>query len=126
MTRSNVLAATVLLLGSLALAPAAAEEPVESGKQLYQRYCASCHGLDGRGGTEIGKLFLSPPPDLTRIAARSGGWMPDVIIREIVDGRFVAHGGRQMPVWGEILTTSQITLITEHLFSIQDHATSAP
>jgi hypothetical protein len=52
--------------------------------------------------------------------------MPDVIIREIVDGRFVAHGGRQMPVWGEILTTSQITLITEHLFSIQDHATSAP
>ncbi|HXK23604.1 MAG TPA: c-type cytochrome [Myxococcota bacterium] len=124
MTRANVLATTVLLLSSVALAPVAAEERVESGKQLYQKYCASCHGMNGRGDTPIGKLFTAPPPDLTRIATRRGGWFPEVLVKEIVDGRFAAHGGREMPVWGEILTTSQITLVTEYLFSIQNNPMS--
>jgi len=125
MTRGNALATAVLLLSSVALEPVAAEERVESGRELYQKYCASCHGVNGRGETPTAKLFTAPPPDLTSIATRRGGWFPAFVVNEIVDGRFAAHGAREMPVWGEILTAGQITLVTEYLSSIQDHSTPA-
>jgi mono/diheme cytochrome c family protein len=125
MTRIHVLATATFWLGSVALAPIAAEEPAESGKQIYLKFCASCHGTDARGGTDLGKLFLTPPPDLTRIASRRGGWFPEALVKEIVDGRFAAHGAREMPVWGETLGPNQLQLVTEYLFRIQDKPQSA-
>jgi mono/diheme cytochrome c family protein len=73
-----------------------------SGEQLYGRFCASCHGTGGRGDGPVGPTLNIVVPDLTRIAARSGGRFPEERIREIVDGRAVipAHGTRYMPVWG--------------------------
>lgn len=73
-----------------------------SGEQLYSRFCASCHGPAGRGDGPVGPTLNIVVPDLTRIAARSGGRFPEERIREIVDGRAVipAHGTRYMPVWG--------------------------
>ncbi len=106
--------------------PVAAEGVPESGKVLYEKYCAACHGIDGRGGTELAKLFKKEPPDLTRIATRRGGWFNEVLVKEIVDGRFPAHGEREMPVWAETLTRDQITLITEHLYSIQKATSVVP
>jgi mono/diheme cytochrome c family protein len=52
--------------------PAAAEvknpvpatpESVAAGKQLYQRFCASCHGTNGEGGS--GNDLIPAAPDLT-------------------------------------------------------------
>jgi len=123
--RRNLLAYLAVAFGSLVSAPAVAADPaLENGKVLFEKYCASCHGVDGRGGTELAKLFEIDPPDLTRIATRRGGWFPEVLIKEIVDGRFVAHGRREMPVWGETLTRDQITLVTEYLYGLQDNPTS--
>jgi mono/diheme cytochrome c family protein len=116
-----------LACGDLALflaLPAVGEEPQDDGKQLHRKYCASCHGVDARGGTALAKLFREEPPDLTRIATRRGGWFPEVVVEEIVDGRFAAHGAREMPVWGETLTPGQIRLITEYLYGIQDNPMS--
>ena len=110
---------------ALVSAPSAgAAEAPEDGKRLYEKYCASCHGVDARGATELAKLFERDAPDLTKIATRRGGWFPEVLVKEIVDGRFVVHGGRQMPVWGEVLTTDQITLVTEYIYSLQDNPTT--
>jgi len=125
MRRAKTLAWLTLSSALVAARPIAAEEAPLSGKQLYQQYCASCHGLDGRAGTRLAKLFERQPPDLTRIAVRRGGWFPEVLVKEIVDGRFAAHGDRQMPVWGEILSSDQVMLITEHLYRIQDDLKSA-
>jgi len=114
-------------LVSFALAsalPVGAAPALDDGKLLYEQHCASCHGVDGRGGTELAQLFEKDPPDLTRIANRRGGWFPEVLVQEIVDGRFAAHGGRQMPVWGKTLTREQILLVTEYLYGIQDNPTS--
>jgi len=98
---------------------AQAAEP-ESGEHLFERYCASCHGTNGKGDTRLARLFEVGPPDLTRIALRQGGWFPEATIREIIDGRYAAHGRREMPVWGSTLTPPQLVAITEHLRSLQE------
>jgi mono/diheme cytochrome c family protein len=126
MKRGRTLATSTLLLCAAAVAlSAAGEDRQETGKQLYQQYCASCHGVDGRGRTPLANLFERKPPDLTRISLRGEGWFPEGMVKEIVDGRLVAHGSREMPVWGEILTPAQIQLITEHISSIQDRSPAA-
>ena len=94
----------------------------EVGRRTYAAYCSTCHGADGRGGTPLAKLFRVAPPDLTRIAARRGGWFPEVLVRELIDGRSAGHGARDMPVWGRVLTQQEMPALTGHLFAIQDPA----
>jgi len=38
-------------------------ESLAAGKQLYQRYCATCHGISAEGGS--GSDISPPAPDLT-------------------------------------------------------------
>ena len=77
----------------------------DMGSEYYQRYCASCHGPEGRGNGPAAAALRARPADLTRIAARRGGAFPDAEIATYIDGRFelAAHGTREMPVWGEKL-----------------------
>ena len=96
-----------IILGSLlALAPlmlASAEDLSSySGRQLYIRFCAACHGEQARGDGPVAPHFKVAPPDLTQLAKRRGGTYPADEIRRIIDGRGEegAHGARQMPVWG--------------------------
>jgi mono/diheme cytochrome c family protein len=73
-----------------------------SGVRLYQTFCASCHGLAGLGDGPVEPFVRGGVPDLTRIAERRGGKFPKEEIRAMLDGReeLLAHGTRQMPVWG--------------------------
>jgi len=74
------------------------------GADLYHEYCASCHGLDGRGNGPVASALTTKPADLTRIAERNGGIFPLERIRKIISGDQMvsAHGPREMPVWGPI------------------------
>jgi mono/diheme cytochrome c family protein len=108
------------LAAAAVMNPDAGSAESKAGKDLYIRYCASCHGVDAKGGTALSKLMSIPTPDLTRIAARRNGWFPEVVVREIVDGRYAAHGPREMPVWGTLLTQDELIAITEHLYSLQE------
>lgn len=96
------------------------EAGLATGRTLFVRYCASCHGELGRGDVPMSFVFRERPPDLTRIAARRGGWFPELLVTEIVDGRYVAHGGRAMPVWGEWLRRSELALVVEYLDALQE------
>jgi mono/diheme cytochrome c family protein len=95
-----------LLIGIAALLCAArsgADELSEyNGAQLYQRFCASCHGVRGLGDGPVAADLNVMVPDVTRIAHRHGGVYPAEDVRRIIDGRtvHVAHGTRDMPVWG--------------------------
>lgn len=73
-----------------------------SGEEIFLRFCAACHGVDGRGSGPVAGTLNVMVPDLTGLAARNGGEFPAHDVREIVDGRavVVAHGPRSMPVWG--------------------------
>ena len=75
-----------------------------NGGSLFRQYCASCHGLDGKGHGPTASALSVPVPDLTQISARSRGSFPRVRVRNIIEGEEspVAHGSRQMPVWGPV------------------------
>jgi mono/diheme cytochrome c family protein len=138
------LAASGLALLALAglgpVAPAGADQEeidqvlADMGSEFYQRYCASCHGIEGKGDGPAASVLDPPPKDLTRIAVRRGGKFPDGEIARYVDGRFevAAHGSRTMPVWGESfgaaipdagvseeVVRGRILVIVEYLKSIQ-------
>jgi mono/diheme cytochrome c family protein len=94
-----------LLTASLALSGTAqaADYVAMSGKELYARFCSSCHGATGRGDGPVAGEFKVEVPDLTLIARRAKGTYPRDRIVRIIDGRHIigAHGSRTMPVWGE-------------------------
>jgi mono/diheme cytochrome c family protein len=75
-----------------------------TGEHLYRRYCASCHGVSGRGDGPLAASFAPPPSDLTRLAQTAGGRFDETAVMMAIDGRRlgVQHGPRDMPVWGAI------------------------
>ena len=87
------------LVGSTAYAQGFA---AYSGEELFQRFCAACHGAEGRGDGPVASSLAVLVPDLTRLYQRRGNMFPAAEIREVIDGRSVviAHGTRYMPVWG--------------------------
>jgi mono/diheme cytochrome c family protein len=75
-----------------------------TGAVLYARYCASCHGPQGRGDGPAAPALSPHPSDLTRSTAS----VPDLM--RVIDGRrrVVAHGTSAMPVWGQVFEESLI------------------
>lgn len=93
----------LLLLSFLLAGPAAAQSFADySGRDLFMRFCASCHGVTGAGDGPVGQGMAVMVPDLTTLRRRYGGQMDTTKLREIIDGRavVVSHGTRTMPVWG--------------------------
>jgi len=75
----------------------------EDARQIYLEACASCHGKDGTGNGTVAVALKTPPPDLTRLAARRQGTFPRQDVIEIIAGErdISAHGTREMPVWSQ-------------------------
>jgi mono/diheme cytochrome c family protein len=75
-----------------------------SGKEMYQAYCASCHGAEGKGDGPAAAALKTPPTDLTQIAAKNGGKFPQSHVYEVIRGEAntPAHGSADMPVWGPV------------------------
>ena len=95
-------AALVLVVSSGAAAFDAVTLADYSGEELFERFCASCHGESGRGDGPVARGLSVKVPDLTRISERYGEF-PTMLIRDTIDGRGAridAHGTRTMPVWG--------------------------
>jgi hypothetical protein len=106
-----------------------------SGAELFERFCASCHGASGRGDGPVATSLNAGVPDLTGIAGRNGGEFPVARVLETIDGRSLAvptHGTRLMPVWGyefwveegadrtaETNARTLIQRLIDHLRSIQ-------
>lgn len=104
-------AALALALGLIASRVGAEELAQYSGAELYQRFCASCHGTDGRGNGPVSASLKVEVPDLTRLTKRQGAAFPAMSVRRIIDGQSIraAHGARRMPVWGyEFAAATQV------------------
>lgn len=100
------------------------------GKGMYMAYCASCHGVDGKGNGPTAAALKMAPTDLTQIALKNGGAFPDAHIAQVIkgDSMTAAHGSKEMPVWGPMFLemghdTAQVQLrirnLTKYLASIQ-------
>lgn len=74
-----------------------------SGRELYVAYCASCHGLEGRGDGPAAEAMRMRPADLTALS-RKYGQFPAPRVQRLLGGieGFPAHGGKRMPVWGPV------------------------
>ncbi len=86
-----------------ATAASAHAQEMDIGQREFRNNCATCHGMDGKGGGPMAALIESPLPDLTRLQKDNGGVFPYNRLYEVIDGREQVrwHGGREMPVWGQ-------------------------
>jgi mono/diheme cytochrome c family protein len=103
MIRSNASMAAAALVLTAAFAGAAPLEPAERGRSHFVRYCASCHGVNGDGAGPVADALVTRPPDLRQLFRRYGTPLDRHRVGAWIDGRtsVVAHGPREMPVWGE-------------------------
>ena len=90
----RLLTALGVFLGGCAHEPALPQHA----EAMYARYCASCHGVTGRGDGPAAPALSPPPTDLTK---------SDLSLAElmrVIDGRRTvrAHGTAAMPVWGQV------------------------
>ena len=104
--------------------------PIE-GPKIFRYYCAACHGADGRGHGPASLALKHAVSDLTLISQRNGGKFPYEHVKEIIEGKQpgpVAHGDREMPIWGPIFHEVEadqdwgevrLDAITKYLESIQ-------
>ena len=77
-----------------------------SGKEMFNAYCASCHGLDGKGNGPAAPALKAQPADLTLFAQKNGGKFPTMsVMLSIEDVTQNVHGSKEMPVWGPILSS---------------------
>jgi mono/diheme cytochrome c family protein len=83
--------------------PRAQGADANSDKQMYLRYCSSCHGREGRGNGPVSRDLKVKVPDLTLLAKKHKGVYPLDDVMATIDGRRLVrgHGDREMPVWGE-------------------------
>ncbi|HWP59801.1 MAG TPA: cytochrome c [Candidatus Acidoferrales bacterium] len=92
--------ATLLFLSG-AWIPAA---ETDQGRELYLKYCSSCHGTDGRGSGPVSPFLTIKVPDLTLLRKNNKGLYPFDRVMSSIDGSRAVrgHGDREMPVWGEV------------------------
>jgi mono/diheme cytochrome c family protein len=90
---------------------ARAQDAKDIGKAEYEKYCADCHGISGKGNGPRAESLAQVPTDLTKIQRRNGGVFPSNKLLDIIDGReyVAAHGPRDMPVWGRLFKEQDTT-----------------
>ena len=85
-----------------------------SGAGEFQRYCALCHGGDGRGAGPLtdADAMKKSAADLTQIAKRNGGIFPFSKVADTIrdGGSIVEHKPSRMMAWGKIFIAESDTV----------------
>ena len=105
---------TAALLSALGLAvagcvalPTEMPDPAE-GARLFAENCAACHGASGRGDGLLAGEIGARPADLTRIAARAGGFDRAAVLSTIDGYTRVRQGVHRMPEFGAFLEGPEV------------------
>lgn len=130
---------TALALAALSAAPGLAQtiktvppNPTSptSGKQMFNEYCAVCHGQDGKGGGPAASALKKVPSDLTQLSIHNKGKFPDARVARFIEGeeKVAAHGTVDMPIWGAVfksmsgsddIVRMRVANLTDYLKSLQ-------
>jgi len=81
--------------------------PSNSGKEMFNSYCAVCHGKDGKGDGPAASAMKTSPTDLTALAKKEGGKYPAAHVAAVIRGQatLASHGSQDMPVWGQLFSS---------------------
>jgi mono/diheme cytochrome c family protein len=122
--------ATAVLLGTVSTAFAQSGRVAkQEGPMLFKMYCATCHGLDGKGGGPTASSLKKAPADLTQLQL-PGKPFPGEHVVYVISGQgeiIGAHGSREMPVWGRVFRYTRetppsvlaVNRLTDYLKAIQ-------
>lgn len=101
-----------------------------SGQEMFQTWCATCHGTDAKGNGPAAAALKRAPPDLTQLSKQNHGKFPVERVRSFIDGTGTpstpAHGAREMPVWGNALKAvgADPTAITYRVVTLASYVES--
>ena len=107
------------------------QTPSNSGKDMYNNYCAVCHGKDGKGDGPAASALKTAPTDLSALAKNDGGKYPAAHVSAVIRGQATttAHGSKDMPVWGPLFSSisqghegqvqQRITNVVEYVGTLQ-------
>lgn len=116
----SALGITSLMAGfGLLLAPqqglSAPDLELENGKKIYQQYCASCHGLDGKGNGPAAKGWKPAPTNLALGTLKYAKGLP-------ATEQVIAIGVPKtaMPPWAGLLKDNQIKAVAKYVLSLRD------
>jgi mono/diheme cytochrome c family protein len=93
-----------------------------NGKQMYVSYCASCHGVDGKGEGPVAPALRTAPVDLTLLTKLNHGRFPDTHIVSTLElgADTPSHGSAEMPVWGPILGKMNVSNPQDRLLRVSN------
>jgi mono/diheme cytochrome c family protein len=107
------------------------KEPVKpisdvSGSATFNAYCTVCHGPSGKGDGPAAKALTKPPSDLTQLAMKNGGKFPALQVKSMIEGDNtpMAHGTRDMPMWGPVFQSAEGTASELRVRNLVDYLQS--
>lgn len=110
--RGGVGRISLVVIVTLALFPAVAL--AQSGQELYELGCASCHGTDGAGAQSNAFAFDDPLPDFTDCSFASREPDADWVIVSKAGGP-IRGFSESMPAFGEAFDDDQLQSIMDHI-----------
>jgi len=99
---------SVLVLACLLLWPLAGQaQDAAAGQEIYEQYCALCHGPQGKGDGSL-SANLDPKPRNHTDGAYMNTLSDDHLLNIVGGGGGVAGLSPIMPAWKDILSAQQI------------------
>ncbi len=104
----------VLALAAIAL-PSVEKAEAASGKQVYDFYCAQCHGMTGTGdGPNVTKDMPVTPRNFTNAAEMNK--LSDKDLRNVImDGGPALSKSAIMPPWSKTLTEGEVGGLVKYI-----------
>ncbi len=110
----RTLAVMIATLVSLTLLAGGTVQAAED-KQLFDFYCAQCHGLTGKGdGPNVTKDFKTDPRNFTSVADMEK--LSDADIKNVVmDGGAAVSKSELMPPWGKTIAEADVDKLVAYV-----------
>jgi mono/diheme cytochrome c family protein len=94
--------------------PASRPERPKSGRELYTRFCAPCHGASGRGDGPNAQ-YLPVRPTVHADSAYMSQRPDDTLFDGIYGGGYILNRSHRMPAFGLTLTREEIWALVRYL-----------
>jgi mono/diheme cytochrome c family protein len=93
------------------------------GKHLFEQYCATCHGDEGKGDGQNASNLNPPPPDLTT----SKNLKDAAYVRRVIAQGSAAVGRSPLsPPWGRALSAQEIDYLARYASALAAKAAAQP